>query len=328
MQQTCQTPREVIRNTLAFTGPDRIGCDFPEPFGSDFARDGLNPSPDARPWGVSGTDEWGAVWDNIGISKMGEVKKVPLESWDDLPGLRIPDIRDPRRFAGLQGARERAGDRYLLGHGVSLYERAHFIRGLDNAWTDIYENTEKLCGLIDIFTDMNLHILDQYAKAGFDGFIFCDDWGLQDKLMISPVKWREIWKPRYAEVYARAHALGIQTFLHSCGHIVEILDDLIEIGLDAVEMQQQENMGLDLLGKRFAGRMTFFCPVDIQAVLPSADLPRIRAHARQLVETFASPRGGFLAEWYSDPEGVGHTKESVNAMCEEFKKLSVEKYGK
>ena len=327
-QPILQTPREVIRNTLAFKGPDRLGCEFPEPFVSDFMRTGLHPSPDMRPWGVSGTDEWGAVWENIGVSKLGEVKNVPLESWDDFPKLHIPDIRDPKRFEGIRNARERAGEKYLLGHGVSLYERAHFIRGLENTWADIYENPEKLCGLIDIFTDMNLHILDQYAKAEFDGFIFCDDWGLQDKLMISPAKWREIWKPRYAKVYARAHELGIQTFLHSCGHIVEILDDLIEIGLDAIEMQQQENMGLELLGQRFAGRITFFCPVDIQSVMPSADLPKIRAQARQLVETFASPRGGFLAQWYGDPAGAGHTREAVDAMCDEFQKLSVEKYGR
>jgi len=321
-----QTPREVIHNTIAFKGPDRLGYEFPARFGSDFAGVGVHPSPDSRPWGVSGTDEWGAVWENIGVSKLGEVKKVPLESWDDWPKLKIPDIREPRRFEGVKGARERAGDKYLLGNGVSLYERAHFVRGLQNAWTDIYTNPDELCRLLDIFVDMNLYILDQYAKEEVDGFIFCDDWGLQDKLMISPAKWREFWKPRYTKVYTRAHEYGIQTMLHSCGCISEIMEDLIEAGLDVFQLDQQTNMGLKMLGEKFGGRATFFCPVDIQSVMPGGDEAKIRAYCRELIEAFASEKGGFIPKWYSDPVGVGHTEEAIDAMCDEFMKLSKEMY--
>jgi len=39
-------------------------------------------------------------------------------------------------------------------------------------------------------------------------------------------------------------------FFHSFGYIIDILDDLIDIGLNAINMDQQENMGLELLGKQ------------------------------------------------------------------------------
>ena len=322
-----QTPRDVIRNTIDFKGPDRLGIAFPEPYGNDFAGAGLTPSPDARPSGKSGIDEWGAVWENIGVCNLGEVKKPAMESWDDFPRLNIPDIRDPQRYSLIHGARKTAGDKFLIGWGISLYERVHFIRGLENTWADIYTDPGRLCELIDILVDMNLYVLGECAKEGYDGFMWCDDWGLQDRLMISPEKWREIWKPRYAKVYARAHESGIRTMLHSCGHITDILDDLIEIGLDVIQMDQQMNMGLDVLGKRFGGRLTFECPVDIQAVMPRADYGEIRAYCRQLVRTFATLKGGFIANWYGDPKGAGHRMDAVNVMCEEFLKLSKELYG-
>ena len=41
-----------------------------------------------------------------------------------------------------------------------------------------------------------------------------------------------------------------------------------------------------------------------------------------------SPDGGFIAGWYGDPDGAGHAPEAVKAMCEEFMKISREKYGK
>ncbi|MCL1857108.1 MAG: hypothetical protein FWF84_05670 [Kiritimatiellaeota bacterium] len=321
-----QTSREVIRNTIDFTGPDRLGIEFPEPYGTDFFHAWMTPSPDWRPWGKGATDEWGAVWENIGICGLGEVKEFPLKSWDDLPALNIPDIREERRFEEVRTARAKAPDKFLMGYGVSLYERVHFLRGLENTWCDIYTDPGKLGALIDVMVGMNLYAIDEHAKAGCDAYSMCDDWGLQDRLMISPDKWRELWKPRYATVFARAHERGMRTFMHSCGYTLDILDDLIEAGLDVIQLDQQANMGVETLGERFGGRITFFCPVDIQAVLPKGDYDEIRAYCRQLMTAFASPKGGFLAKWYGDTTGAGHRMDAVNVMCEEFLKISKEIY--
>ena len=68
----------------------------------------------------------------------------------------MPDITTPERWSGLAQARAAAGDKYILATGVSLYERVHFIRGLENAWTDIYIARDELCRLIDILVDMNV----------------------------------------------------------------------------------------------------------------------------------------------------------------------------
>lgn len=313
------TPRDIVRKTILFETPDRLARSFPEAYGYDFARVGMNPSPDDRH--QNGRDEWGCLWSNIGSCGVGEVTDFPIKEWDDLKSLKIPDISDPRRWVGTAGARQRAGDKFLIGTGISLYERVHFLRGLENTWCDIHENPDELVALIDILVDMNLHAIKRYSAENADGFMFCDDWGLQERLMISPDSWREIWKPGYAKIYRAAHEAGILTILHSCGYIVEILDDLIEIGLDVIQMDQQENMGLDLLGKRFGGRITFWCPVDIQATMVRGSTDEIRAYCKKMVTTLGRPNGGFLPKWYADPKGAGLTEAAVDAMCSEFVKL-------
>lgn len=214
------TPREVVWRTVKFQKPDRMPYSLPEKYGSDFARTGMNPSPDVRP--KKGIDEWGCIWDNIGVSNLGEVKDFPLRRWEDWNSLKIPDIRDSKRWKSVEGARERAGDKFLLAGGISLYERVHFIRGLENTWADIYCAPKELGRLIDVLVDMNIYAIERYHKEGVDGYIWCDDWGLQDRLMISPDAWREIWKPRYARVYKFVHDAGMLTFLHSCGHILSL----------------------------------------------------------------------------------------------------------
>ncbi len=316
------TSRERVARTLRFERPDRLPYDFPEPYGTDFFYTGLEPSPDMRP--ANGVDEWGAVWKNIGSSYHGEVKEFPLKDWTDLKKLHIPDVAAPHRWQKVESARREAGDKFILGFGLSIYERVHFLRGLENTWIDIYENPGPLSELIDILVQMNLEVISRYSRYDIDGYFFGDDWGLQNRLMISPEKWREIWKPAYTKVFKAAHEAGMFTVLHSCGYIVDILDDLIEIGLDVIHMDQQENMGLELLGNRFAGRITFFSPVDIQNTMARGNLDEIKAYCRRMASLLCTPNGGFIPRWYSDPVGAGHTKEALDAMCREFIKISEE----
>jgi len=328
------TSREVVTRTIRFERPDRLAYDFPSKYGSDFVTVGelikdeysnVNaPEENVKEW----TDEWGVVWRRLGNDIRGQAKEFPIKEWKDFELYKVPDFKDPKRWRGLEKVREKAGDKFLLGHGIEIYERIHFLRGLENTWADIYLERKHLEGLLDILVDINLEIIHHYAEAGVDGFISCDDWGFQDRLMIAPEKWREIWKPRYAKIYKTAHEVGMYTFLHSCGYIVDILDDLIEVGLDVVHMDQQENMGLELLGKRFGGRLTFFSPVDIQKTMVRGNLDEIRAYCREMVKHLWRPEGGFIPRWYTDPVGAGHSPEAIDAMCEEFLKISKEIYGK
>jgi uroporphyrinogen decarboxylase len=314
------TSRERVRAALRFEGPDRLPFDFPEPFGSDFEWLWIRPSPDDRP--RAGVDEWGAVWDNIGDSRYGEVKTYPLEDWEAFDSLAIPDIGSPERWQHLIGVRDRHPDKFLLGHGTSIYERLHFLRGLENTWLDIYENPENLSQLVDVLADMSIAAAGKFAELDADAYIFPDDWGLQTSLMISPDAWRQIWKPRYARIFECVHSHGMATFMHSCGNILSILDDLIEIGLDAVHMDQQENMGLEELGKRFRSRITFFSPVDIQTVLANGTDEEIQSYAERMVSTLGTDSGGIIPRWYTDPAGAGHSRHRVETMCTAFLKIA------
>ncbi len=312
------TSREIVKRTLLFQGAPRLPYDLPPRYGTDFHWDGMHPSPDDRP--SSGVDEWGSVWQNMGNTSLGEVKDFPIKDWSDFERMTIPDITAPHRWAHLSDLRERAGDKFALMGIVSIYERAHFLRGLQNVWMDIHDHPAELDRLLDVFVEMNLYAIQRYAELGADGVIMADDWGLQNRLMISPKAWREHWKPRYARIFGAARQAGLHTFLHSCGYIVDILDDLIEIGLEAVHMDQQENMGLELLGERFGGRLTFFAPVDIQNTMAWGTLDEIRAYCRRMAATLGRPNGGFIPRWYGD--WYGHRSEAIDAMSEEFLKIS------
>lgn len=312
--------REIVIRAIEFKNPKRMPLNLPEPFTNDIIHLGMSPNPDKRY--SKGIDEWGCVWDNIGVCKLGEVSDFPIKNWEEFHNSEKPDITDPKRWVNTDAFDKSITDKFIISSIMSLYERSHFLRGLENLWVDLYENPDDVKKLLRVLTDMNLYAIERFAKAGSDGIMFCDDWGLQNTLMISPNHWREIFKPFYAEEFKLAHKLGLKVFMHSCGYILDILPDLIEIGLDVAQLDQQVNMGLDELGK-YKGKISFWCPVDIQEVMPNNDLKEIRTYAHTMVEKLADvPRGGFIAMTYGDPDAVGHKIESVKEMCKEFEVIS------
>ena len=138
--------------------------------------------------------------------------------------------------------------------------------------------------------------------------------------MVSPAIFKEFFKPHYARVYQAARQAGLLCFLHSCGHIADLLDDLIDAGLHVIQMDQQENMGIKNLAQRFGGRLCFWCPVDIQKTMINGTDDDIRAYARSLILELGRFNGGFIAKWYPSPQAVSHSMEKVKVMAEAFVK--------
>ena len=50
--------------------------------------------------------------------------------------------------------------------------------------------------------------------------------------MISPQTWRTWYKPAWKQAFDIVHRHGAKVWFHSCGHIMPLMDDLIEIGID------------------------------------------------------------------------------------------------
>jgi len=318
------TSRERVVRAVRCAGPDRVPYDLPEPWGTDFCFPSRGqgaswvPAPDGRTerW----TDEWGCVWSRLaGDTSKGQVVVHPLADYGALSSYRFPDFASPRRYEVARQSIPSAGDRFVLaGVPVEFIHRLEYLRGHEAAWTDPYLEPDNLEYLLDRLADCAVDAIRNAAAIGCHGIISADDWGLQDRLMVKPEVFRRFWKPRYARVYAAAHEHGLLTFLHSCGHISEIIDDLIEAGLDVIQMDQQENMGLEYLGRRFGGRITFWCPVDIQQTMVHGSVEDVRNYARALIDTFGRFNGGFIAKWYPDPVSVKHAPEKIAAMAETF----------
>ena len=326
------TSRERVKRAILFQGPDRIPFDLPQPWGTDFLWVNVNTDPLWKPkvntenrW----EDEWGYIWEKFpGDKTMGQVKFHPLSKYENLKNYKFPDYNNPARYASAKDAiSKNKQEKFILAEvPLSFIHRLEYLRGSEAAWADPYLYPQEFEALLDKLTEIAMESIDNFSKIGVDGVLFLDDWGLQDRLIVKPDTWRKFWKPRYKKVYHSAHEKGLLTFLHSCGYIIDIIGDLIEAELDVIQMDQQENMGVENLSELFGGKICFWCPVDIQNTMVKGSIEDVKNYAKKLIDYFGKFNGGFIAKWYPSPETVNHSEEKIQVMAETFVNYGKEFY--
>ncbi len=270
-------------------------------------------------------DEWHCLWTRSEVSNMGQVKGHPLEDWHALKEYVWPDPDDPAYYAGMEERFDGAEDKYVVtGIFMLLFERMHALRGMTNVLTELHTDRGRMAYLADRIVDFDLAVIRNIGRrfpGRIDGFTFTDDWGTEQATFISPEMWCDFFQPRYAKIFEGAHAQGWDVWMHTCGRVNEIIDPLIEIGLDVINLQQPRALGIDEIGDRYAGRICFESLCDIQATLPFEDKKEIRQEARLLLDHWATPKGGFILSDYGDGEAIGVPLWKKTVMLDAFREF-------
>ena len=153
----------------------------------------------------------------------------------------------------------------------------------------------------------------------YEGLHFGDDWGGQRSLLIRPEAWRRIFKPRYLTMFERMHAAGMDVWFHSDGYVNEIIGDLIEIGVDVINIQTAV-VGYDWIARNARGRVAFRTDIDRQQVLPFGPPAEVKEEVQRTFESCGTRHGGLIA---CGEVGPDVPIENIRAMYEAFRE-----YGK
>jgi uroporphyrinogen decarboxylase len=106
-----------------------------------------------------------------------------------------------------------------------------------------------------------------FDRFEFEAIAVSDDYGTQKAMIISPDDWCTLIKPLLGEIYGYAKKRGIKVFHHSCGNIVPIIGDMIDIGLDILHPIQPEAMDILYLKREFGAFLTFCGGIRTQDLL-------------------------------------------------------------
>jgi uroporphyrinogen decarboxylase len=320
------TRKELVDQSIRFNSPERVpivfwNCDQTD---GDVLLYHLAmgvPGDHASGLWAWSQNEWGYRLESLGDGTIGHPVK-PL--YPDLPlpaEIRVPELREAERMAGVPAFVETCGDRYrLASFDVSGFTVYTLLRGFENAMQDLLAEPEGFAALMDRIIGFECELMHLAARHGFHGIHFADDWGMQSGLMISPALWRELFKPRYARQFACAHELGLHTWFHCCGDFDLIMDDFHEIGADVINISQPNVVDVAAVGRRLRGRQCFMIPISYQTVSIRGTPEEIKAEARRLYDLLGAPEGGFIG-YVEEYSVMGMSAENYRACGEAFRGL-------
>ncbi|MEM2888308.1 MAG: uroporphyrinogen decarboxylase family protein [Candidatus Bathyarchaeia archaeon] len=331
--------RERVIKAIEFEKPDRIpnGCyNLALPPGSrrealkklfeKYPQDFANVPGAARTleWGIQWskgtfTDDWGITWKNLQDGVIGQPMTHPLDDWKKLDQYQMPDPL--KNIEELRKSFNHADhSKYVLADGGSIWQIIHYLRGFKETLLDVLAGRKELFLLIDRLVNFNLERLKLILEMNVDGVMFGDDWGTQQRLMLKPEQWRRIFMPYYKKMFDTVRKKGKDIFFHSDGYVIDILPDLIDIGLNVANIQVSL-LGIKTISERFGGKLCIAADVDRQHILPFGTPRHVRKLVKDIVLAFKGLDGGLILYGEIGPDVPIKNAESMLKSLWDYGKL-------
>jgi uroporphyrinogen decarboxylase len=244
------------------------------------------------------TDEWGCRFCHA-PSGVGAHPTVPiintLDDWEVYIDKYQPLIVSEHFGTKAAETVEANPDIYItMNIWRTFYERMYMLHGMEELWMDLSEENELFLRLLGDLKDFTIRAIREAAKTGVDCVYLADDWGMQDRLQISPESWKQYFKPAYADMIDTAHGLGLDVWIHSCGCIDSIVPEFIDIQLDVIGNLQTAAVDLKALSEHYKGKITFFGGLDVQRNLTAGTPDSIRREVADISGLFTPHEGKYI----------------------------------
>ena len=284
------TARDNLLRAIRRQGPERV------PYRYDGSLTLLHPPVSVRPL-EGGVDDWGVRWIRTTPTEGSYIDGRPVLRPDEIEDFRAPRTDFEQVTAGLaaQVEEKRGQDTLLVAYNeMVLFDRAMALLSTEEFLVAVATCPEKVEVLLDRIGDYQRLLTRAIMRSGVAGIRFTDDWGIQTSLFIPPALWRRLIKPRLQELYAIVKEHGGLVFQHSCGHIGEIVPDLIELGLDVLDPCQPAANDIFGWKRDFGNALSFMGGLDTQGYLSFAPPAEVRREALRVLEVMARG-GGYIA---------------------------------
>jgi uroporphyrinogen decarboxylase len=203
----------------------------------------------------------------------------------------------------------------------SHWEKAYFSRGIENFLFDLGGSPEWAQAVLDLIIRKNLVMLENILTCPhLDGILLGSDWGTQNSLIFSPECFRQMIKPGEKQEYDLIKKYGKDVFVHSCGNVTAIMEDLVELGVDGLNPVQPECMDLAYLKENFGKSLAFFGGISTQRTLPYGTPADVAAETEAVIRLMSQDSGYITSPSQEIQDDVPY--ENLIALIETAKKWS------
>jgi len=198
----------------------------------------------------------------------------PIQNRDDFEKYPFDDI--PRIFwdtytPHLEAIRKvmPQGMKAYGGCGYGIFETSEDLVGYEYLSVMQYLDSELFEDLYKKIGDLYITLWSEMIRRYSDIFIFFrmgDDLGFKTSTLLEPATIRKHIIPQYKRVIDLIHGNGKKFLLHSCGNIFDIMEDLIDTGIDAKHSNEDQIAPFDKWIERYSARIGLFGGIDVNTL--------------------------------------------------------------
>lgn len=247
-------------------------------------------------------NEWGMIMRNVGIyTEFDEYPLANASSVQDILQYPFPDPDAPGRFDIAGSMMKTYSEKYgVIGDVETMFfEMSWYLTGMEKFLMDLMMEPEYQAHLMDKIMHYIIVAGKRLIEMGVD-ILWCgDDFGTQQGMIMDPDTWRKIFKPRIKYMFEEFRKVrsDIKIAWHSCGSILPIIPDFIEVGLDILNPIQPLAQGMDpvFLKKTYGKDLVFFGAIDVQHLLPFGTPQMISDEVRRRIDILGKGGGYIVA---------------------------------
>jgi len=267
-------------------------------------------------------DEWG-VYYQPSAELIGHPVKGPVENIDDVRRYTPPDPNAPNRLGRLPELVDKFKHRKaIIFHQRAAFMWSAYVAGLENLLAQFLLAPDFAHELLDKVLEANIQVARNAVRAGADAIVLGDDYATNDAPMFSSAVFEEFILPRLKQMVDAVHEEGAKIIKHTDGNIWEIIDAIVDTGIDGLNpIEPVAGMDIGEVKARYGERVCLIGNIDCGHLLSRGTVSEVEASVRECIAK-AAPGGGFILS-SSNSIHSSVNPENYRAMIEAGKKFGV-----
>jgi uroporphyrinogen decarboxylase len=255
-------------------------------------------------------DEWGIKWkwvDAGGGTRYTEIAEHRLADMREPTDFEMPDFSNESRYDGTREIIRKYGKDYAIIGAMTctFFEIAWYLRGMEQLLMDMACERDWVHAYLDKLLKWAITAASKLTELGCDVIWIGDDFGTQNRMLISPEMFREFIKPNYDRLFTALRRINpnIKIALHCDGYFEPIVPDLIEIGVQIFNPIQPLSMNPTEMKRKYGKNMVLWQSLDNQHTFPFGTVQDVIDETKHRLKTCA-PGGGLII-------GPAHNVQSI-----------------
>ncbi|MHA1728677.1 MAG: uroporphyrinogen decarboxylase family protein [Promethearchaeota archaeon] len=222
-----------------------------------------------------------------------------FKSFEDYESFELPDPNNPARLMNFSVCKEAQkklnNEVFVIPATGSLMEVTWEGFGIET-FSRILAKRKHAKKVFDDRGKFALELVKILVENGAQMVLLWDDYGFKNGPFMSPENYRRYVFPWIKKICDTAHKHGSKVLLHSDGDLMEIFDDIIDTGVDALNPIEPTTANPDYdifkLNQKYGDRLTFVGNIS-PVMLATGEISEIKEYSKRLIREIA-PGGGYI----------------------------------